>query len=136
MNGDEEALAREARTLHRALFGGTIPEEVVQRYIRAHDVCPAARTEGARRALDIILSRNLDAEAIEYVLRLRKGNPALTQKFQILFYLVEVRSAYYGCFVNERPGSVRAAWEMLLAVVRSLVKFVKGCYLVRRYRLG
>jgi hypothetical protein len=70
------------------------------------------------------------------VLRLRKGNPALTQKFQILFYLVEVRSAYYPRFVNERPGAVRAAWDMLRAVLRSLVKFLKGCYLIRRYHLG
>jgi hypothetical protein len=54
MSGDPEALAREARTLHRALFGGTVPEEVFQRYIRAHDVCPAARTEAARRTLDTI----------------------------------------------------------------------------------
>ena len=135
MSGEAEALAREARTLHRALFGGAIPEEVVQRYIRAHDGCPAARTEAARRALDIILSRNLDAEAIEYALRLRKGDPALTQKFQILFYLVEVRSAYYPRFVNERPGAARAAWEMLQAVQHSLVKFVKGFYLIRRYHL-
>ena len=136
MSGDAEALAREARSFHRALFGGAAPEEVVGRYVRAHEVCPAARTETARRALDLILSRNLDAEAIEYALRLRKGNPALTQKFQILFYLVEVRSAYYPRFVNERPAAARAAWEMLGGVLRSLVKFVKGSYLIRRYRLG
>ena len=136
MSGDAEALAREARSLHQALFGGVAPEEVVQRYIRAHEICPAARTEAARRALDLILSRNLDAEAIEYALRLRQGDPALTQKFQILFYLVEIRSAYYSRFVNERPGAARASWEMLRGLLRSLVKFVKGNYLIRRYRLG
>lgn len=136
MNSDRDALASEAQYLHRAVFGGAVPEEVLERYIRAHGVCPAARTEAARRMLDLILSRNLDAEAIEYALRLRKGNPALTQKFQILFYLVEVRSAYYPRFVNERAGAARAAWEMLQGVLRSLAKFPKGCYLIRRYRLG
>ncbi len=136
MSGDAEALAREARSLHQALFGCAAPEAVVERYVRAHEVCPAARTAEARRALDLILSRHLDAEAIEYALRLRKTRPFLTQKFQILFYLVEVRSAYYPRFVNERQAPARAAWVMLCSVLRSLVLLLKGQYLVRRYRLG
>ena len=135
MSSDAEALAREARYLHRAVFGGVIPEEVVERYIRAHDTFPSARTDAARRMLDVILSRNLDPEAIELVLRVRKGNPALTQKFQILCYLVEVRSAYYPRFVNQRPGAARAAVAMLVAALDSLVKLLKGWYLARRYRL-
>jgi hypothetical protein len=135
MSSDAEALAREARYLHQAVFRGAIPEEVVERYIRAHDAFPSVRTEAARRTLDVILSRNLDPEAIELALRVRKGNPALTQKFQILCYLVEVRSAYYPYFVNQRPGAARAAGAMLRAAMYSLGKLLKGCYLVRRYRL-
>jgi hypothetical protein len=135
MSSDAEALAREARYLHRAVFGGAIPEEVVERYVRAHDAFPSVRSDAARRMLDVILSRNLDPEAIELVLRVRKGNPALTRKFQILCYLVEVRSAYYPRFVNQRPGAARAAVAMLLAALFSLVKLLKGWYLARRYGL-
>jgi len=133
MNGD---LANEGRYLHRALFGSEAPEEVVERYVRAHDVLPAACAEGARNILDRIVSNRLDPEAIEYVLRLRKRNPVLTQKLQVLFYLVEVRSAYYARFVNERPGTVRALCGMFAGLLFSAGKFVKGSYLVRRYGLG
>jgi len=135
MSSDAEGLAREARYLHQAVFGGAIPEAVVERYIRAHDSFPALRSEEARHMLEVVLSRNLDPEAIELALRVRKGNPALTRKFQVLCYLVEVRSAYYPRFVNQRPGAARAAAAMLRASLYSLGKLLKGWYLVRRYRL-
>src|SRR5580658_7222193 len=89
-------LALEARYLHRAFFGSDPPSEVVDRYIAANLICcdePSALT-------NTIVARGLDAEAIELTLRLRKGPTILTKKIQILFYLVEVRSAYYSFFVG------------------------------------
>ena len=93
-----------------------------------------AAAKGSRLWLVDRPAGGLDPEAIELALRVRKGNPALTQKFQMLCYLVEVRSAYYSRFVNQRPGAARAAAAMLGAVVYSLGKLLKGWYLVRRYR--
>ena len=54
---------------------------------------------------------------------------------QMLCYLVEVRSAYLGEFVNLRPSRAGAAAALAAATVRSAWKMMKGAYLVRRYGL-
>ena len=60
------------------------------------------------------MAERLDPEAVEVVLRLSGRDSVLTRKIQILFYLAEVRSAYYPRFVNERAGfwrAVAALWD-------------------------
>jgi hypothetical protein len=59
--------------------------------------------------------------------------PVLTRKIQILFFLVEVRSAYYGYFVNQTPGLWRAVIRLLASSVQTAWKGCKGCYLAWRY---
>ena len=82
-----------------------------------------------------IVARRLDAEAVELALRLRKGPSILTKKIQILFYLLEVRSAYYSFFVGERESRPRAILGMLFSVFQTAMKSLKGVYLVRRHGL-
>ncbi len=124
-------LAKEARHLHRVFFGDDPPSEVVDRYVAANAIyCP-----GASRLADTVVARELDAEAIELVLRTRKGPPALTKKIRILFYLVEVRSAYHGFFVGDGESRPRAAWGLASSLFQTAAKYVKGAYLIRRHRL-
>ena len=56
--------------------------------------------------VEMIVAHRLDAEAVELAMRFRHGSDVLTRKIQVLFFLVEVRSAYYGYFVNQTPGLV------------------------------
>ena len=84
------------------------------------------------KMVENIVKRGLDAEAIELAMRLTHRSSALTRKIQILFYLVEVRSAYYGDFVNQRPGLWRAVVP-LLASLQTAWKGAKGRYLVWSY---
>ena len=121
----------EAVYLHRAFFRSDPPSEVVDRYIAANLICC-----GESDALTgTIVARGLDAEAIEFALRLRKGPTILTKKIHILFYLVEVRSAYYSFFVGGGESRPRALSGVLYAALLTAVKYVKGAYLVRKHGL-
>jgi hypothetical protein len=128
-------LADEARYLHRAFFRTDPPPEVVDRYIAANTLCFPESSPLASKMMSKIVARRLDAEAVELALRLRKGPSILTKKIQILFYLLEVRSAYYSFFVGERESRPRAILGMLFSVFQTAMKSLKGVYLVRRHGL-
>ena len=133
MADDRTALESEARHFHALFFHRPLPGPVVERYVAANHLCFPVPDPKARRMVEIIVTRRLDAEAIELALRLRKGNRVLTRKIQILFYLVEVRSEYYAYFINQVPGWWSAVLRLLGAVVRTGWKCAKGLYLVWRY---
>jgi hypothetical protein len=124
-------LTLEARYLHRAFFGNDPSAEVVDRYISANLIC---RCENDALTSKVV-AQGLDAEAIELTLRLRHGPTILTKKIRILFYLLEVRSAYYPFFVGREESRIRALSCVLYAALPTAVKYVKGAYLVHRHGL-
>jgi hypothetical protein len=129
-------LAREARYLHSCFFRDDAPDDVVDRYVAFNMLHSAAPS----RLTDTIVARRLDAEAIELVFRSRnKGSGILTRKIRILFYLLEVRAEYYPVFFSKTGRD--ETWllvvpELLSALPRTVVKYLKGTYLVRKYRLS
>jgi hypothetical protein len=140
------SLAEEARHLHACLFAAPIDAVVIARYEVAHaSACPSA-AKGVGHALACpgtlrssvvakVVSRRLDAEAVEFALRRRGQGQELTRKMQILCYLVEVRPEYFNEFVNTEPSRFRA-WAVLAnAALRSAWKWLKGEYLIRRHGL-
>lgn len=133
MNEAPSPLAREAVYLHAVFFRRQIPEAVIARYVAANRLCFPELEVADREMMQTIVDRGLDAEAIELAMRLARRSSVLTRKIQILFYLVEVRSAYYGDFVNQRPGLGRALAPLLRASLQAVWKGAKGRYLVWQY---
>ena len=133
MNDDRSALEREASYFHALFFRRQIPEVVISRYVAANNLCFPTLDARDRKMVETIVTLRLDAEAIELAMRFRRGSGVLTRKIQILFFLVEVRSAYYGCFVNQTPGLWRALLRLFGSSVQAVWKGGKGCYLVWRY---
>jgi hypothetical protein len=126
-------LSGEARHLHGCFFSRPLDSSVIARYQAAHgQIFPG---EAASVLLTRIVEKKLDAEAIEYALRWRRKGRELSQKIQILFYLVEVRSSYLPEFVNVQPRKSQALLQIIWAAITSMWKFIKGEYLVRRYGL-
>jgi hypothetical protein len=134
MTCDADFLAREARHLHACFFDTEIPTEVVDRYVRANQLCFPDYDEPSLRLLSRLVDRRLDVEAVELVLRTTRRQRLLTRKVQILFYLLEVRSAYYSRFVNTRPDAF-AVLKLAAEVIRTGLKFGKGQYLIRKHEL-
>lgn len=130
MDLDSETLRAEVAYFHRRLFGAPVPQAVSDQYVLAHShVNPEA---GAPRVnVSAIVERDLDVEAIEWYLRLRLGPNPLTRKLQILFYLVEVRPAYYRLFAETRPSWFKALARLAGALFSSAVKWLIGFFQVR-----
>src|SRR5206468_3738924 len=108
---------------------------LIERYVQANLRCLASLSDQESRMVREVVLRRLDPEAIELALRLRRPKNALTQKLQILFYLVEVRSRYLSLFVNDRDRFLRALSEMVWSLFRTFWKFMKGSRLIRRHSL-
>lgn len=125
-------LAAEAESFYRTLFGAPAPPAVTERYIAANVHCFG--TDFADPVTSVVVRRGLDPEAVEFALRLRGSTP-LTRKLQILFYLAEVRSENYDYFVSRGESLPAAVLALFGSILRSVWKFLKGQYLVRRYRL-
>ncbi len=126
MDDAGDRLAREAEYFHWRFFRRPAPAQVVERYVAANRLCFPETDDRARRMLEQIVDRRLDVEAVELYLRWRRGDRLLTRKIQILFYLVEVRAAYYADFVNRKPGLARALAALLAGVAGTAWKCIKG----------
>jgi hypothetical protein len=124
-------LAAEARYLHAALFPRPPAPSVVERYVQAHRLLFA--DHAASPLVSRIVEERLDAEAIEYVLRLRGRGRELTRKLQILCYLAEPLSAYQDEFVNRKNRRSAALFTLARSALRTAWKRVKGELLVRRH---
>ena len=121
----------EADLIHRALFPGrAIPPDVIERYDAARVRFFSADPDAPLVAL--LLERQLDAEAVEFALRLRGAN-GLTRRFQVMLSLCEVRSAYDDAFVQRSRS--RAVWGAPWLLLRASWKLARGWYLLRRHRL-
>ena len=110
---------------------------MIDRYTAANQLCIPALDDAERRnAISIgLCGCNLDLEAIELVFRHRRRDNVLTKKIQILFYLLEVRSAYYERFINREPRFPSALWTLARSAAGTVFKFLKGKYLVWKYEL-
>jgi hypothetical protein len=124
-----DRLRVEANHIHRALFGHDAPEEVQRQYASALEAAPLADWPPIN--LERLIERGVDLEALELALRRSRRRNALTQRFQVLCYLAEVRPDNIGRFVNERCRRP-AGWLILgLHLLRSLYKLAKGRRLMR-----
>ena len=127
---DAELLG-EADQIHRALFRRPMPPLVGERYVAAHAfhcLDPDASSKIRR-----VLRERLDIEAVEIALRRR--DPAITRKAQILLYVVETLPEYQAELWNVRDRRA-AAWLILGAqTIRSAWKLLKGNIASRRHGL-
>ncbi|MFC2166795.1 hypothetical protein ACFLQZ_02400 [Acidobacteriota bacterium] len=129
-------LKSEARALHRSVFNADIPQEVSEKYMRAHDYYLLEATEKDLLWMKRTLQRGLDLEALEFALRIIKKKHILVKKIKILVYISESFCAYYSTFVNERPQRGKAFALLSYHLIRSAYKFLKGSFLLLllRYR--
>lgn len=133
MGDSRHSLEREARYFHGLFFREELAPQVVERYVAANQLCFPQLEDRDQKMLEDIVGRQMDAEAIELALRIRHCGSVLTRKIQILFYLVEVRSQYYGRFVNQESGILRAVARLTGAIACTIWKLTKGLYLTWKY---
>ena len=124
----------EAQMIHGALFPRQpVPDLVVVRYEAARARFFA--DDSYVRLVAFLAERDLDAEAVEYALRLRHGQNGLTRRFQVMLTLCEVRSAYDAAFVQRTPAAAVSWAGAPLMALRAGWKLARGLYLMRVHQL-
>lgn len=127
---DESPIIAEARHLFYILFRATAPEDVIKHYVTAQQ---SPLFNGAWINMATIVSKRLDAEAIEFAVRGRKT--ILSQKLQAICYIAELNPTILSHFINKKQARIRAFIALGVAGVMSACKLAYGHYLVRRYKL-
>jgi len=129
-----ERFRDEAPHIYRALFGGEAPESLRSLYTAALESAPLASWP----EIDVccLAAKGADLEAIELALRRRAPRNALSQRFQVMTYLAEVRAEHYGTFINEESRFVRGILALTTHTGRSFYKWLKGCRLLKVHGIG
>lgn len=130
MDDPVERRRQECRRLCTALLGRLPSPDLEASFLRAYDLLPElASTEPSVRRL---LASTIDLEAVEIAWRSRWSRNPLTQRFQVLSYLAEVRSAN-GSF---QGSAGTGPWRGLLILgghlLRTFVKRLRGRMLLGR----
>lgn len=129
-------LRREAHYLYRCFFKDSANVMLQDRYARAHERYGIKENNMERRIMYDLQSLHLDAEAVEYVLRLKDRGNILTRKVEILHFLAECEPTRYGDFFNSQDVGPRV-WLYLFGLLGHTIRcFVKGHVLVRMYGLA
>ncbi len=130
---DPKELAWEFNYLAKLIFAVEPGPGLAASYIRANTIIfRGTSADKIQKFMIAALEGKYDLEAIEFALRLKTKSNFLTQKIQILCYLMETRPEYFSLFVNRKL--LRPAAYMLLGVhtLRSLFMLIKGVLLLRR----
>jgi hypothetical protein len=131
---DSNALAREFKYLASLVFRVEPAPELVEAYHKANTIVfRGADVERIQRLMTAAVDRKGDLEAVEVALRLKDKANFLSQKMQILFYLMETRPEYFPLFVNQRKSTVKAYFLLGFQTLRSLYKLSKGLLLLKNH---
>ncbi len=123
---------REAQKIHSALFPGVMPLILAERFRLASEQIDAAASSADLAAYHEAIERTEDLEALELAARLTRRLPLLSRKLHVMAYLGETLPDYQRYYVNTRSSFVRAlltiGWETLASVLKAL----KGLWMLRR----
>jgi hypothetical protein len=130
---DAKALEREFKHLAYLIFRVEPVPELAEAYLKANTIVfHDADVERIQRLMTAAVDEGGDLEAVEIVLRTENKSNFLSQKMQILFYLMETRPEYFPLFVNRKQSMVKGSILLGLQALRSAYKLIKGHLLLRR----
>lgn len=122
----------EAERIYQAIFKSQIPQKIRERYFQAADILFSRFSPEENQAFDEALKKVSDLEALEVAARLRKKMPPLVFRFRLMVYLAENLPANQSVFVNSRSRRIISYFSLFFGGLRTLCKFVKGWFLLRR----
>jgi hypothetical protein len=127
---------REFRFFERKLFGPGSSADVAELYVKACESVFAGVPAGAASAYDeFILSaihEELDIEALELALRRKLRRNLLSQHVAVFLYVLEIHSAHYSKFHNDRRSRTAAYFALSFHVFRSIWKLLQGQMILTR----
>lgn len=122
----------EAQRIYQALFKTSIPSDVRERYNKGVRILFSGLSQREEQALADSLRKVSDIEALEMAARRRYKMHPLVSRFQLMVHLAESIPANQDIFINFTDRRIRSYFSLLLGGARTLYKWVKGFFLLRR----
>jgi hypothetical protein len=131
--GKQETKKRdEAEKIYHAIFRKPIPSEIRDRYYLASSTLFSGLSPEDDQAFVKLFRSVPDLEALEVAARLRNKIPGLVSRFQLMVHLAENLPANQSIFINSSDRRIPGNFSVVFGGIRTLYKFVKGCFLLRR----
>jgi len=132
--GRREGLEREAGFFYRSIFGLDPGPLLLKRYVEAHN--QFRFNEKGATIIQKVVQYKLDVVSIEYIMRLRDKDNALTQRFKVLHFLAECQKESSADFIESQADPFRIWLAIVWQAVRTVRCLLLGSYLLRRYDLA
>lgn len=122
--------SRQAQRIYEALFGGTVPEVLVQRFSVAAGRVERRFPNNSVDQLHRMLQKNYDLEAVAFAGRFAGKAKLLNLQLQLMAYLAETLPDHQKYFIPEKSGTGKALWAIGINGMRSAWLFLKGLLLL------
>lgn len=123
----------EAKNIYQAIYNEDIPEFVEEKFEEASLRILANYRQDEKLLYEKIIQNVSDLDAIETAARYTNTMKLLTTKFQLMVYLAETVPENHKFFVNEQDiGFSKTALILFIGAVKTLIKFLRGFYMLRR----
>jgi hypothetical protein len=124
-------LSEEAGYFYKKIFSAPAPRQTIEKYIAVN----LNKIPHAHRGIRELVLKKADIEAIEMAWRFKSPRNVLTKKIHILLYLAETTPENFPVFINTKNKRFFSFIVLAYHLIRSIGKFLKGIFLLKRHRL-
>jgi len=121
-----------ASKIYTAIFKESIPPHVENQFNKAFAILAKGFPEGHVVEYKAAVESSQDIEALELAARHRKRLPLLVSAFEIMVYLGETVPGNQSKYFNFKKRRFIGFLSIGYGLCRSLVKFIKGWFLLRK----
>ena len=125
--------APDMQRIYNVLFPGQIPPELETRVTSAWQLLSSAYTAEELAEFRTALEAVDDLEALELVCRRGRLVPVLSAQVHLMAMLAETLPSHSSSYVHLRDEPVWGVLSMAVGVVRTVWKYVKGSWELRRF---
>jgi len=121
----------EAEKIFRATFKSQISLPLKERFNKASELFTITYSKEDIDAYNRALEKISDLEALELAARYRNKLPVLVLKFKLMVYLAETLPENLKFFINRKDRRLIGYILIAYSGLRSMVKFIKGMFLLK-----
>jgi hypothetical protein len=130
-NETNNHLIHEAEYFYQKIFSAPVPRSILEKYIAAN----REKMPRPDERIGKLVLKKADIEAVEMAWRFKSPRNVLTKKIHILIYLAETTPENFSLFFNTKNRRFFSFILLTAHFMRSVGKFIKGKFLLKRYNI-
>ena len=121
----------EAEKIYKAVFKTQIPPPIKERFLRASKKLSAGFTQEEMDEYRYVMLKISDLEALELAARRKNRLPLLVSRFRLMVYLAETMPENRKFFLGLKSRRLIWPWCIKFSGLRTVIKLIKGSFLLR-----